>query len=77
MGRGLRSDEAMKVMGLVSLQEGRGDFPGGSVVKNPPAKAGDMGLIPNPRKWQPTPVVVPGKSHGRGDWWGCKRVRHN
>ena len=21
-------------------------FPGGSVVKNPPAKAGDMGLIP-------------------------------
>ena len=52
-------------------------FPGGSVVKNPPAKAGDMGLIPNPRKWQPTPVVLPGKSHGRGDWWGCKRVRHN
>ena len=46
MGRGLRSDEAMKVMGLVSLQEGRGDFPGGSVVKNPPAKAGDMGIIP-------------------------------
>ena len=22
------------------------DFPGGSVVKNPPANAGDMGLIP-------------------------------
>ena len=22
------------------------DFPGGSVVKNPPTKAGDMGLIP-------------------------------
>ena len=24
------------------------DFPGGAVVKNPPAKAGDMGLIPGP-----------------------------
>ena len=23
-------------------------FPGGSLVKNPPAKAGDMGLIPDP-----------------------------
>ena len=23
-----------------------GDFPGGPVVKNPPASAGDMGLIP-------------------------------
>ena len=23
-----------------------GGFPGGSVVKNPPANAGDMGLIP-------------------------------
>jgi len=25
-------------------------FPGGSVVKNPPANAGDMGLIPGPGK---------------------------
>ena len=25
-------------------------FPGGSVVKNPPAKAGDMGLILGPRR---------------------------
>ena len=24
------------------------DFPGGPVVKNPPAKAGDMGSIPGP-----------------------------
>ena len=24
------------------------DFPGGSVVKNPPADAGDMGSIPGP-----------------------------
>ena len=26
----------------------RPDFPGGSVIKNPPANAGDMGLIPDP-----------------------------
>ena len=25
-----------------------GDFPGGAVVKNPPANAGDKGLIPGP-----------------------------
>ena len=25
-----------------------GDFPGGAVVKNPPANAGDMGLSPGP-----------------------------
>ena len=25
-----------------------GGFPGGSVVKNPPANAGDMGLSPGP-----------------------------
>ena len=24
------------------------DFPGGAVVKNPPANAGDMGLVPGP-----------------------------
>ena len=24
------------------------DFPGGAVVKNPPANAGDMGSIPGP-----------------------------
>ena len=26
-------------------------FPGGLVVKNPPANAGDMGLIPSPRRF--------------------------
>ena len=44
-------------------------FPGGSVIKNPPANAGDAGSIPGSgrclcrRKWQPTPVFLPGKSH--------------
>ena len=40
------------------------------VLKNPPADAGDVrgvgsisGKIPWRRKWQPTPVLLPGKSH--------------
>ena len=36
-------------------------FPGGSVVKNPPANAedaGDMGLILWRRKWQPTRLLA-------------------
>ena len=49
-------------------------FPGGSVVKNLPAKAEDIsdvgsnlwvGKILGRRKWQPNPVFLPGKSHGQ------------
>ena len=60
------------------------------VVKNLPAKAGDMRhefdpwvrKIPWRRKWQPTPVFLPGKSHGQrslGGYspWGWQRVRHD
>ena len=43
-------------------------FPGGSVVTNQPANAGDVdsldpwvGKIPWRRKWEPTPVFLPGK----------------
>ena len=48
--------------------------PGGSGAKNLPASAGDVGsasadpwggMIPWRRKWQPTPVFMPGKSHGQ------------
>ena len=56
------------------------------VVKNLPANAGearDMGStlgsrkIPWKRKWQPTPVFLPGESHGQRSLagyrpWGCK-----
>ena len=48
-----------------------GGFPGGSVVKNQPANAGDTGSIPGSgrfpwrRTWQPTPVFLPGKSNGQ------------
>ena len=49
-------------------------FPGGSVVKNLPDDSGDMHLIPGSgrfpwrRKWQPTPLFLPGKSMDRGAW---------
>ena len=42
-GRGLRVKDIGR--GRKSDQEG---FPGGSVVKNPPASAGDTGSIPGP-----------------------------
>ena len=44
------------------------------MVKNPPAKAGDVrdvslvpgsGRSPRVRKWQAMPVYLPGKSHGQ------------
>ena len=49
-------------------------FLGGAVVKNPPAKcrrrerrgsSPGVGKTPWRRKWQPTPVFLPGKSHGQ------------
>ena len=42
------------------------------MIKNPPASAGDAGSIPGlgtfpggGRAWQPTPVFLPGESHGQ------------
>ena len=61
-------------------------FLGGSALKNPSDNEGDMGLIPesgrSPGGWQPTPVFLPGKSHGQRSLvgyspWGHKRVRHD
>ena len=61
-------------------------FPGGSVVKNLPANVEDAGLISgsgrSPRKWQPTPVFLPGNSHGQRSLAGYsprvyKRVGHD
>ena len=46
-------------------------FPGGSAVKNPPANAGDMGLIPGLGRspgegnGNPLQLFLPGKSHGQ------------
>ena len=49
------------------------DFPSDTVVKNLPANAGTrrsrldpwVGKIPWRRAWQPTPVFLPGESHGQ------------
>ena len=59
-------------------------FPGGSVVKNPFANAGDMGLVPESGRsgeGNGTPTFLPGKSYGQRSLvgcspWGHKRVRH-
>ena len=62
-------------------------FPDGSAGKESACivgDAGDMGLIPGDRleiawrrKWQPTPLFLPVKSHGQRNLasfspWGCK-----
>ena len=53
--------------------------------KNPPANAGgtrNERLIPWRRKWQPTPVFLPGKSRGQRSLvgyslWGRRKVGHD
>ena len=54
------------------------DFPGDSAVKNLPANTCQfrrhgfepwVGKIPWRRKWQPTPVFLPGKAHGQRSQW--------
>ena len=57
-------------------------FPGGSDGKETACNAEDPGLIPEDpqrRKWQPTPVFLPGEFHGLTmgySPWGC-RVGHD
>ena len=56
------------------------DFPGGSEVKNLPAMLEMQEMqIGKIQAWQPTPVFLPGKSHGERSLagyspWGPKRV---
>ena len=51
------------------------DFPCGSVVKNPPANAGDVGSIPGLRTYpgegngNPLQYSCLGNPTDRGDWW--------
>ena len=59
-------------------------FPGGSVVKNPPAMEEIrmrrfypwVGKIPWRKAWQPTPVFSPGESHGQRSLVGCSPQVH-
>ena len=70
-----------------SQAAGERSQPGGSAVMNPPARR-RLGFdpwvrkIPWRRKWQPTPVFLPGESHGQRSLegyrpWGRKRVGHD
>ena len=45
------------------------DFPGGSVVKNPPANAGDVGLIPGSGR-------SPGERNGNPLQYSCLENPH-
>ena len=55
-------------------------YPGGSLMKNLPANVGDegdKGWISWSRKWQPTPLSLPGKFLGQRRLegyspWSCK-----
>ena len=58
---------------MVKIQHGL-CYPGGTVVKNPPANAGDardtgsipgLGRSPEGGNGKPTPVFLPGESHGQ------------
>ena len=49
-----------------TLKSQSGDFPGGSVVKNPPANAGDLGSIPGLR-------ISPGEGNGNTLQYSCLR----
>ena len=40
-------------------------LPGDSAGKESTCSAGDLGLIPWRRAWHPTPVLLPGESHGQ------------
>ena len=55
-------------------------FPSGSVVKNTPAMLEPqetrvlslVGKISCRRAWQPTPIFLPGESHGQGSLMGYR-----
>ena len=69
-----------------SIYKGPLDFPGGSDGKKSACSTGDLGSVtglrrlPWRRKWQPTPVFLPGESMDWGAWWATKAfdcVDHN
>ena len=56
-------------------------FPGGSVMKNPPASAGNKGLIPEKENGNPLQYSCLGNPMDRGAWqttvYGIAKVRHD
>ena len=84
---GLKSRETHLRLNLRKVRKPAG-FPGGSVLTKLPASAGatgdassipGLGRSPRRRKWQPTPVFLPGESPGqrslvRYSPWGRKEL---
>ena len=69
---------------VLSTRKATGPFPGGTVVKNPPAFQKWrcefnpwVRKIPSRMQWQPTSIFLPGDLHGQRSLlgyspWGCK-----
>ena len=58
------------------------DFPGGSGCRESASNVRDLGSIPGlgrsgERAWQPTPVFLPGKSHGQRSQFLFIKIRFN
>ena len=65
----------LQKIGLYVYLKNQG-LPQHPMVKTLPSNAGGAGLMPGQgagwrRQWQPTPVLLPGKSHGRRSLVGC------
>jgi len=69
------------ILKRITLPKANKGFPGGSEVKvsacGRPGFNPWVGKIPWRRKWQPTPVFLPGESHGQRNLvgyssWDCK-----
>ena len=61
----IRADDSEEALTKSPTRKNVQDFPGGPVKKNPPARAGDTGLIPGPGRfhmpwsneaWKPQPL---------------------
>ena len=67
---------------IIRIVAGIIGFPGGSEDKASACNAGDSGSIPGlgrspgDRKWQPTPVFLPGESHGQRSLGGYSPRGH-
>ena len=67
---------------MVLVPATEGGFPGGSVSKESSCNVGEQGSIPGwgrssgGRAWQPTPVFLPGESHGQRNLAGYGPYHH-
>ena len=72
------------ILGSLTLVDRLEDYYSGGLVQETNRHGFDpwVGKIPWRRAWQPTPILLPGESHGQRSWWATvhgvtKRVGHN